>query len=69
MDQSDTSKIVVESTVAVQDLFASTDEWPLQPRVEEFCLDLFSADWCVRHGACMGLREIIKLQGQARRER
>jgi hypothetical protein len=50
--------------VDANQLFATTEEWPFQPRVEELCQDLFSPDWCVRQGACLGLREIIKLQGR-----
>ena len=63
-DQATSDKVVVESRVDNTQLVAAADEWPLLPRVEELCQDLFSPDWCIRHGACMGLREIVKLQGQ-----
>eukprot|EP00052_Salpingoeca_macrocollata_P027428 m.260540 g.260540 ORF g.260540 m.260540 type:complete len:1806 (-) comp22741_c1_seq1:25-5442(-) len=62
-EQTDASKVVVESKVDAVELFASKDEWPFQPRAEELCFDLFSSHWEIRHGACLGLREMIKLHG------
>lgn len=56
----DSGKIVVESKVDALAYFASADEWPFQARCEELCNDLFSPMWEERHGAAIGLREILK---------
>lgn len=39
------------------------DEWPFEGLCEQLCMDLFSPIWEVRHGAGIGLREILKTQG------
>jgi len=39
------------------------DEWPFEGLCEQLCMDLFSPVWEVRHGAGIGLREILKTQG------
>ena len=31
--------------------------------VEELCHDMFAGDWCIRHGAVMALRDILKFHG------
>ena len=62
-DQGDDQKVVVESRVDTNELFASADEWPFAARCEELCNDLFHPQWEIRHGAAVGLREIIKLHG------
>ncbi|KAI9209494.1 uncharacterized protein BJ171DRAFT_487176 [Polychytrium aggregatum] len=41
----------------------SVDEWPFEGLCEQLLLDLFSPTWEVRHGAAIGLREIIKNHG------
>ena len=33
-------------------------------KVEKLCQDMFAGDWCIRHGAVMALREIIKFHGR-----
>ncbi|KAH7643780.1 tata-binding protein-associated factor 172-like protein [Dermatophagoides farinae] len=40
------------------------DEWPLAWFSDELMSDLFNAQWEIRHGAAIGLREIVKLQGR-----
>lgn len=44
-------------------IFSSGDEWPFEGFCEQLCLDLFSPVWEIRHGAGVGLREVIKLTG------
>ncbi|KPM11156.1 TATA-binding protein-associated factor 172-like protein [Sarcoptes scabiei] len=40
------------------------DEWPLAWFSDELMSDLFNPKWEIRHGAAIGLREIVKLQGR-----
>ncbi|KAH9414981.1 hypothetical protein DERP_014274 [Dermatophagoides pteronyssinus] len=40
------------------------NEWPLSWFSDELMSDLFNAQWEIRHGAAIGLREIVKLQGR-----
>ncbi|TPX54865.1 hypothetical protein SeMB42_g00138 [Synchytrium endobioticum] len=44
-------------------VFSSGDEWPFEGVCEQLFLDLFDASWEIRHGAAMGLRDIIKVSG------
>ncbi|RHZ83144.1 hypothetical protein Glove_99g122 [Diversispora epigaea] len=57
-------KIVVESkkegSNALED---QNNEWPFENVCESLCVALFHPCWEVRHGACIGLREILKVQG------
>ena len=62
-DQTDPGKMVVESHLDADQLFATAEEWPFQGRCEELCNDLFHPKWEYRHGAAVGLRAIIKLHG------
>ncbi|KAI9355406.1 SNF2 family N-terminal domain-containing protein [Zopfochytrium polystomum] len=39
------------------------DEWPFEGLCEQLCLDLFHQNWEIRHGAALGLREILKIHG------
>lgn len=38
-------------------------EWPFEKLCEILAVDLFDASWEIRHGAAMGLREIIRSHG------
>eukprot|EP00041_Stephanoeca_diplocostata_P038978 m.1575863 g.1575863 ORF g.1575863 m.1575863 type:complete len:1877 (-) comp25308_c0_seq54:5766-11396(-) len=62
-EQTDPNKLVVETASDVADILVSADEWPFQARSEELCNDLFHAQWEYRHGAAIGLRELIKTHG------
>ncbi|KAI8830148.1 hypothetical protein BC829DRAFT_426554 [Chytridium lagenaria] len=44
-------------------VFSSGDEWPFEGLCEQLCLDLFDFSWEIRHGAAIGLREILKAHG------
>ncbi|KAJ3219778.1 TATA-binding protein-associated factor mot1 [Dinochytrium kinnereticum] len=44
-------------------VFSSGDEWPFEGLCEQLCLDLFDFTWEIRHGAAIGLREILKVHG------
>ncbi|KAJ3392307.1 TATA-binding protein-associated factor mot1 [Lobulomyces angularis] len=61
------NKVVVEHKPKEVQLFSgsygSGDEWPFEGLAEQLCLDLFAPNWEVRHGAAIGLREVLKLQG------
>ena len=39
--------------------------WPFATLCDHFLLDLFDPAWEIRHGAAMGLREIIRLHGSS----
>ena len=39
------------------------DEWPFERLCDLLMLDLFDATWEVRHGAAMGLRELVRAHG------
>jgi TATA-binding protein-associated factor len=61
-------KVVVEhkpkEEVAITlGVFGSGDEWPFEGLCEQLCLDLFSPYWEIRHGAALGLREVLKTHG------
>ncbi|CAB4491398.1 unnamed protein product [Rhizophagus irregularis] len=59
------SKIVVEAkkdnSTNVSD--EQSNEWPFEKVCESLCVSLFNSCWEVRHGACIGLREILKVHG------
>ncbi|KAK2780815.1 TATA-binding protein-associated factor mot1 [Emmonsiellopsis sp. PD_33] len=38
-------------------------EWPFERMCEFLMVDLFDHNWEIRHGAAMGLREVIRVQG------
>ncbi|KAL1961303.1 hypothetical protein VTO42DRAFT_31 [Malbranchea cinnamomea] len=38
-------------------------EWPYERLCEFLMVDLFDPNWEIRHGAAMGLREVIRVQG------
>ncbi|KAL2014722.1 hypothetical protein VTN00DRAFT_2247 [Thermoascus crustaceus] len=38
-------------------------EWPYERMCEFLMMDLFDQNWEIRHGAAMGLREVIRVQG------
>ncbi|KAK4703463.1 TATA-binding protein-associated factor, partial [Phenoliferia sp. Uapishka_3] len=40
-------------------------EWPWRGTVERLAVGLLSANWETRHGAALGLKEVLKLQGAA----
>ncbi len=44
---------------------ASRAEWPFALVAQVLSADLFSPQWEVRHGAALGLRELIRVQGRA----
>ena len=62
-DQRSDDKIVVEAKIDLDSFIGAECEWPFQARCEELCHDLFNPVWQVRHGAGIGLREIIKTHG------
>ncbi|KAK4554894.1 TATA-binding protein-associated factor mot1 [Recurvomyces mirabilis] len=39
------------------------NEWPYERLCEFLTVDLFDPQWEIRHGAAMGLREIVRVQG------
>ncbi|DAA78450.1 TPA_exp: Uncharacterized protein A8136_4426 [Trichophyton benhamiae CBS 112371] len=68
----DDSKLVKEfkGTVVPEKPFiqsSSSDgqdiEWPYERMCEILMVDLFDQNWDIRHGAAMGLREVIRVQG------
>ncbi|KAI9888969.1 MAG: TATA-binding protein-associated factor mot1 [Vezdaea aestivalis] len=68
----DDSKIVSEfkgpavpemSAILQTDEEQSGHEWPFERLCEFLCADLFDPCWETRHGAAMGLREIVRVHG------
>eukprot|EP01133_Synstelium_polycarpum_P000248 gene248-301_t len=55
-------KIVLESILDVDKAY-NHEEWPFTPIYEDLLLDLFNAQWEVRHGAAVGLREVCRRHG------
>ncbi|KAL8276295.1 hypothetical protein RQP46_011323 [Phenoliferia psychrophenolica] len=47
------------------DMEVRAGEWPWRGTVERLALGLFSSNWETRHGAALGLKEVLKLQGGA----
>ncbi|KAJ1340482.1 hypothetical protein BSLG_004929 [Batrachochytrium salamandrivorans] len=59
-------KVVVEHKgidAASLGVYSSGDEWPFEGLCEQLSLDLFSPIWEIRHGAAIGLRELLKAHG------
>ncbi|KAJ3402488.1 hypothetical protein CcCBS67573_g02282 [Chytriomyces confervae] len=44
-------------------ILGTSDEWPFEGLCEQLCIDLFHPRWEIRHGAALGLMEIIKHHG------
>ena len=69
----DDSKLVAEfkgpAAPGKSELQPETDEegieWPFERLCEYLMVDMFDQSWEVRHGACMGLREVIRVHGDA----
>ncbi|KAF9407514.1 TATA-binding protein-associated factor mot1, partial [Podila epigama] len=61
--QSDSNKVVVEAKLPVQSVIETSTEWPFEGICDLLCMDLFDPSWEVRHGAGIGLRDILKVQG------
>lgn len=67
--QADDSKIVVEHKGPAQPpsplIQTSSEEmdWPFERLCEILMVDLFDHNWEVRHGAAMGLREVVRVHG------
>ncbi|KAF9189260.1 TATA-binding protein-associated factor mot1 [Haplosporangium sp. Z 11] len=61
--QSDSNKVVVEAKLPVQSVLETSTEWPFEGICDILCMDLFDPRWEVRHGAGIGLRDILKVQG------
>ncbi|CAI2172682.1 1119_t:CDS:10 [Funneliformis geosporum] len=59
------SKIVVEAKKDIASNISEelSNEWPFEKVCESLCVSLFNSCWEVRHGACIGLREILKVHG------
>ncbi|KAF9571268.1 TATA-binding protein-associated factor mot1 [Mortierella alpina] len=61
--QSDSNKVVVEAKLPVQSVIETSTEWPFEGICDLLCMDLFDPCWEIRHGAGIGLRDILKVQG------
>ncbi|XP_071987194.1 TATA-binding protein-associated factor 172 isoform X2 [Engystomops pustulosus] len=59
------SKVLIDNVPDNSSLFDETNEWPLESFCDELCNELFNPSWEVRHGAGIGLREILKAQGRS----
>ena len=64
IDPSKGGAISPKTTGQSKALQVDGDVWIWDGVVKVLEVDLFSASWEVRHGAAMGLRELLKLQGR-----
>ncbi|KUL90479.1 hypothetical protein ZTR_00231 [Talaromyces verruculosus] len=55
--------IVPEKPVIQTEAEEQGKEWPYERMCEFLEVDLFDPNWEIRHGAAMGLREVIRVQG------
>ncbi|KAM3913658.1 TATA-binding protein-associated factor 172 isoform 2-T2 [Leptodactylus fuscus] len=59
------SKVLIDNIPDNSSSFDETNEWPLESFCDELCNELFNPSWEVRHGAGIGLREILKAHGRS----
>lgn len=59
------SKIVIESVMDVEKAFEDQYEWPFEKFCDDLLIELFDSSWERRHGAAIGLREILKVHGSS----
>ncbi|KAH9827456.1 SNF2 family DNA-dependent ATPase domain-containing protein [Teratosphaeria destructans] len=52
-----------EKSTLVTDAEEEGNEWPFERLCEFLTVDLFDSQWEIRHGAAMGLREIVRVHG------
>lgn len=55
---------VQEKSSLVTEAEEEGDEWPYDRLCEFLTVDLFDPQWEIRHGAAMGLREIVRVHGE-----
>ncbi|KJE93117.1 hypothetical protein, variant 1 [Capsaspora owczarzaki ATCC 30864] len=56
-------KIVLEAITDAHATLASADEWPFELLCDDLLNKLFAPAWEIRHGAGVGLREVLKTHG------
>ena len=54
---------IPEKSTLVTEAEEDGDEWPFDRLCEFLTVDLFDPQWEIRHGAAMGLREIVRVHG------
>lgn len=54
---------VQEKSTLIMDAEEEGKEWPFERLCEFLTVDLFDPSWEIRHGAAMGLREIVRVHG------
>ncbi|KAL7990489.1 hypothetical protein Chor_013919 [Crotalus horridus] len=59
------SQPATDSKLLVDNIPEESNEWPLESFCEEVCNDLFDPSWEIRHGAGVGLREVLKAHGKS----
>ncbi|XP_061491537.1 TATA-binding protein-associated factor 172 [Rhineura floridana] len=59
------SQPATDSKLLVENMPEEANEWPLESFCEEVCNDLFNPSWEIRHGAGIGLREVLKAHGKS----
>ncbi|KAK9453555.1 hypothetical protein V1511DRAFT_489822 [Dipodascopsis uninucleata] len=67
--QAQSDRVVVEHKAPVNPSsalqnFAAGQVWPFEGLAELLMVDLFDENWEVRHGAAIGLREVIRVHGK-----
>jgi TATA-binding protein-associated factor len=54
---------IPEKSSLISDTEVEGSEWPFEKLCEFLTVDLFDSAWEIRHGAAMGLREIVRVHG------
>ncbi|KAK4635844.1 TATA-binding protein-associated factor mot1 [Fulvia fulva] len=54
---------IPEKSTLIADAEEDGNEWPFERLCEFLTVDLFDPQWEIRHGAAMGLREIVRVHG------
>ncbi|KAF0984661.1 hypothetical protein FDP41_000560 [Naegleria fowleri] len=56
--------VVIESTLDMTSDIVEYERWPFHYLTDKLLADLFNSSWVIRHGAAIGLREILKVPEQ-----
>ncbi|KAG8135443.1 hypothetical protein E2320_008472, partial [Naja naja] len=65
VETNEKSQPATDSKLLVDNVPEESNEWPLESFCEEVCNDLFDPSWEIRHGAGVGLREVLKAHGKS----
>lgn len=61
----DDNKIVIENVIDIDRAYENLNEWPFERICKDFKEELNDSAWIIRHGAAIGLREILKFHARS----